>query len=393
MPFVTRCPYCRQGVRVPDHALAASLKCPKCQAWYTVVPETEPPRSPGSADSHPPPSPAPLSAPTTTPIPAAAPRPVITAPVTAEPAGAAETVPNLAVTLADIPAPDPDAEPESSEPDQPTGRRRPHPLGVVACLVAGVALLAVSIPSVAFLTRPLSALGLVLGLLAVYLASGERSPRQLFPVAGSVVSALVLAVSLLGPSLLGPRYEASRQQSDYDPGAVRVIPLQLGPGGAHGLERDGYADASRAAVQQGFIRVQITGAAVGPVQVVDSKRRNTKQPFLAVTVRIQHLGHGPSVRFTHWGTTGERTVPPATAEVNGRKMSLARTEPDVPLGVVYGHDLFPSREVNDLLLFDPPPAPGPVRVELPVEACGGSGSFRFEIPSSMIVTSPGSKPK
>ena len=126
MPFVTRCPYCRQGVRVPDHALAASLKCPKCQAWYTVVPETEPPRSPGSADSHPPPSPAPLSAPTTTPIPAAAPRPVITAPVTAEPAGAAETVPNLAVTLADIPAPDPDAEPESSEPDQPTGIEDPE---------------------------------------------------------------------------------------------------------------------------------------------------------------------------------------------------------------------------------------------------------------------------
>jgi hypothetical protein len=270
---------------------------------------------------------------------------------------------------------------------------QPHPLGVLACIAGGVSLIAATQPGWAFLTRPLSGVGFLIGGVAVLHALDGRPVRQLFPAAGVVLSGLVLAVALFVPGLLGPRYEVSRIRSDYDPEAVRMIPLKLGPDSASGLAADGWADASRAAVQQGHVRVQITGAGVGPVQVVDSKKRYTKHPLLAVGVRVQHLGHGQPFRFVHWGTTGERAVPQVVATRDGTRLTPAHLGTDVPAGVTYGYDLHPGKGVDDLLVFEAPAGHGPVRLELPAEAWGGRGAFRFQIPASMIVTHRGPKPR
>jgi hypothetical protein len=277
-----------------------------------------------------------------------------------------------------------------SQDEDEHAKNRLHPLGVAACLCAGVALLVAALPAVAFLTRPVAGVGMLLGIAAIAAVSGTRPARQVFPVIGAVVSGLVLLVALFAPSLLGPQYEASRQKSDYNPETVRVIPLQLTS--KDRLDYDGYVDAGRAVFQQGHIRVQVTAAVVGPVQVVDSKKRFTKQPYLAIGVRVQHLGNGPQVRFIHWDTNGERNVPAATASVEGRPLSLANTGSDVPVGVAFGVDLFPSKSVNDLLVFEAPTTAGPVRLELPAEAWGGKGTFKFQIPTSMIVTQTARKP-
>jgi hypothetical protein len=264
---------------------------------------------------------------------------------------------------------------------------RAYALGVAACLAGGVGLVAGSVAPVAFLTRPLSGVGVALGLLGVLSATGGRPRGPLFAVAGAVLSGLVLGVSLLAPSVLGPRYEASRLRSDYDPDAVRVVPLRLDPGGSEGLEHDGYADASRAAVQQGFIRVRVTGATLGPLSSREPKRKPTAQPYLSVGVRVQHLGHGPAVRFIHWGVTEERAVPPAAAEADGLRLPARLNWADLPVRPVLVQELWSGLAAETLLLFDPPTSPGTVRLELPAEAWGGRGAFRFLIPRSMITAS------
>lgn len=38
MPFRARCMFCKHGVRVPDNAVGASVKCPKCASFFTIVP-------------------------------------------------------------------------------------------------------------------------------------------------------------------------------------------------------------------------------------------------------------------------------------------------------------------------------------------------------------------
>jgi hypothetical protein len=277
-----------------------------------------------------------------------------------------------------------------SDEDAGAAAKSPPVLGVVACLLAGGALLAASMYSTTVLTRPLAALGLVLGFISALSVGGKKPIRLVLPIGGAVASAAVLIMAFFAPGLLGPHYEASRATTDYDQDAIRVVPVQLS-GGIDGLETDGYADASRAAVQQGTFRVRIVSASVGPVQVVDSKKRYTKQQFLAVTVQIQHLEPGDRARFVHWGTTGERAVPDAVATANGQKLSLANLERDVPVGVSYGQDIFPGRSVSDLLLFEPPAPGSSVRLDLPAEAWGGQGVFRFQIPSSMMMAQPPGK--
>jgi hypothetical protein len=265
-------------------------------------------------------------------------------------------------------------------------------IGAVTCLLAAGALLSASIQATLFLTRPVAGLGLVLGLVGTAVAAAGRPVRMVVPALGAVMSGVVLVVALAFPDLLGPRYEASREKSTFDASAVRVIPLQLTARGTDGLESEGYADASRAAVQQGNIRVRVIGATVAPVQVVDSVKRYTKRPYLAVTVQVQHLGTGSPVRLVHWGTTGERTVPDAAATSNGKKLAPADLDGEVPFGVSYGQDLFPGRSASDLLLFAAPGPGASVRLELPAEMWGGRGAFRFQLPDSMI-SQPGSSPR
>jgi hypothetical protein len=267
----------------------------------------------------------------------------------------------------------------------------PHPLGLAACIAAGVALIAATRPSLTSLTQPLSGLGVALGLIAILHAAGDRAIRQLFPIVGTVLSGLTLFIALFNPSLLGPRYEVSRERSDYDPEAIQLIPLKLAPDRTQGLETEGWADASRAAVQQGLVRVQVTGASIGPIQVVDSKRRSTKTSYLAISLRVQHLGHGERFRFVHWGEKGERTVADAIATCNGVRLAPADLSPDVPVGVKYGYDLFPGKAIDDLLVFDASAASGIVRLELPGEAWDGHTTFRFQIPFSVITTQPSPK--
>jgi hypothetical protein len=279
------------------------------------------------------------------------------------------------------------------EPEVPAHGWQPHPLGLLACTAGGIALIAATFPSITGLTRPLSGLGLALGLIAMLHAAGGRAIRQLFPIAGTMLSGLTLLIAFADPSLLGPSYEVSqeRSQNAYDPEAIQLIPLNLTPGGSQNLEIDGWADASRAAIQQGRVRVQILGAQIAPVQVVDSTHRYTKAPYLAVSVRVQHLGYGGEFRFVHWGEKGERTVAEAIATFNGGRLQPADCTPDVPLGVKYGYDLYPGNPVDDLLIFNVPAGIGPIMLELPGEAWDGHKAFRFLIPTSMIATQPGPK--
>src|SRR5438874_7900053 len=55
MPFLAQCPFCGQKARVPDHAVGASFRCPKCTDFYTLAPVAREPRAASTA--HPGPGP------------------------------------------------------------------------------------------------------------------------------------------------------------------------------------------------------------------------------------------------------------------------------------------------------------------------------------------------
>ena len=150
-------------------------------------------------------------------------------------------------------------------------------------------------------------------------------------------------------------------------------------------------DASRAAVQQGTVRVQVTGAAIGPVRLAAPRPKFTKERYLTVGIRVQHLGHGGPIDYEHWGLPAVRKAPAPTLEAAGRNLSPVELTPEQPVGRTDMVPLFPGKAVEDVLVFPAPAGVGPLRLELPAAAWGGQGVFRLSIPASMVAVSPAPK--
>lgn len=355
MPFRAECAFCRHRVKAPDHAVGASVKCPKCANFFTLVPEDDAPRRPEPA------RPAAVVAP--------APEPV---PLPDEPA------PAPATQTMELPVAAP-----------PSAWRQIDPVAVVALLLGGAALLCATVYVLCVLVRPLSGLGLLVGLAAVGLALLADPPRLAWPAAGSAVSGAVFAVALLFPGLLGPTYRASREGPPEDPAAIRAVPLAGLPATADLGDRD-WPDASRAAVLQGPRRVQVVGVTVGPVEVQTTpKRKFSKEPYLVVRLRAQHVGGPREFAAGEWAAAGHRDRPAPTVTDRSGKVYRPAALPAVEAGGPRESDVFPVAVGDDVFLFEPPPPTvDGLRLEVPAAAWGGLGAYRFTVPRSMIQFAP-----
>lgn len=362
MPFRAECMFCHHGVRVPDHALGASVQCPKCGSYFTLVPaaeQAEPARQSVATPTVSPPRPAP-------PI------------VAEEPAEPHDAPIAPAEAVAEMPGP-------ADESDAPPTRRSLDPFGVTALLLAGVALVCASVYALGVLVLPLSGIGLLVGLAGVGLTLATDQPRPLVPGIGSSAGGLVLFVALLFPGLLGPTYYASRTAVVEDPVTIRAVPLPGQP--VADLGSVDWVDASRAALQQNKLRVQVTGATIGKVEVQTTpKRKLSKEDYLTLRVRAQHTSGmreftaepgGPRARPherlspTLTDNLGKTYPPrnPAAAEGGGQQVSA----------------VFPVEVADDVWIFDAP-APGVefFKLEIPAATWGGTGAFRFTIPKTML---------
>ena len=373
MAFVAQCTYCGQKGRVHAGSFGESVECPRCHNWYTAAPADDlpAPRAPVAiAPALGLTAPAPAGESRIRPAPA-------TPPSTADPAPAA-TSPTTK-TLPKVPTP-------------PIRRRLPHRWihqgGLAACLLGSLALVAASQPWFSFLTIPMSALGSAVGIGAIIHACNGRWLRRVLPIAGTLASILVLLTATVAPGMLGPVFETNRQASGFSSSAMLVIPLQIGSKEAQ-PEIDGWADASRAVVHQDRVRVQIAAVAVGPVQFAVPKG-TSKESYVAVSLVVQHLGHGQSVAFTHWGAAGVKQTPSPVLTQGDRKLAYHQVETEVVTSQVrQGHTLYPGKAVEDLLLFEGSITQRePLRLELPADAWGGRGVVKFHLPASMIQQRP-----
>jgi hypothetical protein len=263
-----------------------------------------------------------------------------------------------------------------------------HPAGLAACLLASAGLVAASLPWLSVAAMPLCALGLLVGAVAVYQVAHAKPLLRVLPIAGASASALILMVAWLTPQWLGPVFNASRQRVDFSPETISAVPLRLGAD-AESLETEGWTDASRAALQQDRVRVQVAAVSVGPVKFAAPKGMS-KESYVAVSLAIQHLGHGQSLTYIHWGAPGMQATPQPTLTQSGRKLDYRVFESDVVTGQIrQGQTLYPGKGIGDVLLFDGSATPGEaLRLELPAAVWGGRGALKFAIPAAMVKQGP-----
>jgi len=341
MPFLARCLFCGQQVRAPDHALGASQCCPKCSNFFTLAPHSQSTRCSSNAGL----AQAPALGPSF-------PNPL----------------PQAGLTVAD-PGPQP----------QP---RRIDPLGPSALLLCGAALLCASAPALCRGVMPLSAAGLLLGLVAVLLAKGRS--RLLFPVTATTAGGVVLLVAVLFPSILGPVYVASRAKEIVDPAAIRAVPL-AGNSPLVGPLDPEWVDASGAALQQGPLQVQVLSASVRP----KSSSVKTRPPAENLCIRLRtHQAEAASEFAAKRSQKPGRHVDqlrPTLRDNTGRVYQSRDVQEVAAVENQRKSALFPVSLQDEVLVFEAPNSGVEyLRLEVPAEVWGGRGAFRFTIPSSMI---------
>jgi hypothetical protein len=260
-------------------------------------------------------------------------------------------------------------------------------LGVVALFLGAGALVLASIPPLAFLTLPVAGLGLVLALAGCLPALAFSKGNLLVPAAGAGANLLVLLLAVLWLGLLGT-LPFGKTTANPDADRIQAIPLGHPSADPGGLEQDGWVDASRAAVQQNDVRVQVSTVTVAPVEMykVQSKPRFSEQKYLLLRLRILNVGAARQLPYETWNAAGRGPQPPTLTDNFGKDYTLKSADPDWQMTEQPHRGLVaPGRFTDELLVFEPPPADVEfLHVELPATACGGRDMYRLAIPKAMI---------
>jgi hypothetical protein len=258
------------------------------------------------------------------------------------------------------------------------------PVGLAALLLGGAALLSASAPRLCGAVLPLATLALLTGVAGLLVALARGRSRLLLPVTGSALGCAVVGVALLFPGLLGPAYRASRERDRRSPTAVRAVPLPGRPAGERPEAAD-WVDASRAAVQQGRLRVQVAGASVGPLEGrAPPNKKSRPEEVLFIRLRVHQAEGGPEFVAGPRSPAGPGERPQPKLTDNTGKVYSPRAAPEATEGENKSVR-FPLTVLDEVFAFEaPPPGLEFLRLEVPVGAWGGTGTFRFTIPAAMI---------
>jgi len=369
MSFVAQCVFCKHKVKAPDTALGATTRCRKCDNSFTLAPMEEAPPEQVLARFR---------------------RPT---PAAIGEAGSAQPGTDVLSDPASIPLPNANGVPPSYElkdaPDPARAvRRGVHLIGAVATLLGGAGLLCASLAGFEKLTIPLSAAGLVLGVSGTALAWLRVRGALFLPAAGVIVGMVVLTTALFFPGALGPSFAASRQRPTLDRERIMAVPLAGAPRGDATLQTEGWTDATRAALQQGPVRVQVASAAVAVVPFQGARPTFSKEKYLIVRLLIQHTGGGGLIDYAHWraGDSDQESVRPTLTTLQGNTLPrTAFASAEVPLGQVSRVSLHPGRFLEDVLVFAAPEEKVEgLRLRLPATPWQGTGELKFLVPGAMI---------
>jgi hypothetical protein len=287
-----------------------------------------------------------------------------------------------APTTARRPAPLPVEEPDDAGPEGflAARLRHLHPVTVAALVTVSAAVFVASVPVLDVLAKPLSAVGLLLGALAVPVSVWRGRANFLVPAA-------VSAGGLLALLFLGRWPQAPA------PPPPPLVAAPLRPGGMatpQPIQEDDWTDARASAVRRNDLRVQIVSARLGSVEV-EYKGNKVVSPDRYLVIRVQVSYEGvvfQQVPYEPWVDLANAPSPHQPTLVDNRERVYPQKAFDADRRVVGrgGRSyLTPGRQVNEVLVF-PVPAAGVeyLRLKLPASAFGGEGDFRFQIPRAMI---------
>jgi len=279
--------------------------------------------------------------------------------------------------------------------------RRGSSLGIASLVLGVLAFMICWIPFLNLLGVPLSALGLLLGLIGVVVALTRKGSGIGFPIAGIVVCGLALGVAILmttaimsGVAAVGDGIFAEQNESRA------TNQTSVGEGQSSGVKAEAAPSKSTDAqvtwapaespVRQGDVQVRITSVTVNKVKLPDRfgrEQRESPEPGLVVALEIANLSETKKADYRTWGddtfSFGDST---SLADNFGNSYRLVTFGlGERPEGGVLAESLYPGKSTSDVIVFEVPVEKAKfLDLTLPAKNFGGTGMIRLKIPASMV---------
>jgi hypothetical protein len=246
----------------------------------------------------------------------------------------------------------------------------------VAVILGGVSLAASQLPHGRIVAAVPAVLGTALSLYALRLARRKRLAALAAAFDAAVLAVIVVLPSWLG---LGPWWPRTPE----GPKGVQAV----GHGSGVSAPAGEWIDAGRESWQLKDVRVSVTSATVGPVQLTGPNNRQTwtKTRYLQVVVQVTNEGAARKVDFQGWGA-GSPGGGPRLTDPEGKVLAVPTFEANwLPPGQSRPKALFPGKSADSLLLFEAPsPDVAHLRLELSGAAFGATETVRLFIPRTLL---------
>ncbi len=247
-----------------------------------------------------------------------------------------------------------------------------------AFALGGVALVTASIPDLVIFTKPLSGLGLLLGIVGGVLPAVKKRRNVAIPGATCGLCLLVLLLAGNWPRLSAP----------VQVPAVAITLHQGGMVAPRVVADDEWLDASACAFRSGDLEVEVVSVQIGPVQLVGSRG---PAPDKCLTIRLRvtdkNVRFRERVPYETWADEANAPSkhPPEMTDNLEHVYPQKTFAPGVRIvGRTYVDALMPPA-LRELLVYSAPDSGIEyLRLKLSASAFGAPGEFRFQIPKSMI---------
>lgn len=415
MPIAVVCPSCNNKLNAPDNAIGKRVKCPKCLNPFTVSAE-----GPATKSSPIIPSKAPDSGKKSAPGLRESPEKMPRARKNEDAASELED------DLDEEQEPKPRRKKNAVD-DEPltTASKGSNSLGIASLALGIVAFIVSLIPCVGMVSMPLSALGLILAIIAGAIALVRKGSGIGYPIAGIGVNGLALVVAGLWMSAAAHmKNEAAKDvkanqvtvatesgnnsRTDGSDSTVAAVPNNepspaktaipvaspktgtSGPnekGKASPATEEEWVDASKNSVQQGDFRVRVTKVTVAQVPLKQlGKEGRSKDALLQIELQIENTSTTKIIHYRSWGAAEFGGLPGLNDNFANSYRGASFGISSRPVGQAAREEsVYPGKTVNDLLVFDPPLEKAEyLRLRLPAKNFGGTGELRLQIPKSMI---------
>lgn len=274
-----------------------------------------------------------------------------------------------------------------------------HSLGIASVILGILGLLVCWVPLVGLLGSPLSALGLVLGLVGLIIAAVRRGAGIGFPIAGSAISTLALVICfalnyvIFSPAIADANRAVQRVKernaaAPVVPAAQGVAPAVGEPQAAPPVERiPTPKEAATTFFEDDQVRVELGQVTIGKVPLKGIQGEGQSEDvLLQIAVRIINKSDAKKLAYRSW-SDGQfnRNAASLEDDIGNTYKRITFGFSTTPIGQSGSESIYPGKDIGDLLVFEVPVEKAAhLILELPKAAYGGSGDGFLKVDLSTV---------